>query len=469
MIANIPFFEQVNQSFDRAAALTDHPPGLLEQIKTCNNVYHLTFPLRRDNGAIEVIHAWRAEHSHHRMPTKGGVRYTSQADEDEVTALAALMSYKCAIVDVPYGGAKGAVKINPRDYSAAELERITRRYTYELVAKNFLGPGVDVPGPDYGTGAREMAWMADTYAALRSTEVNPFACVTGKPVSTGGVRGRVEATGRGVFFGVREACSMKEDMKLLGLPTGLEGKRVVVQGLGNVGFHAARLLAGAGAVVIGVAERDGTVYREKGIDVVKLDEYRRETGGVKNFEGCEFSDSAAGLELKCDILLPAALENQIHDGNVDRIRAKIIAEGANGPVTAEASRILHERGVLIIPDTYLNAGGVTVSYFEWLKNIANVRFGRMGKRFDQKTNRNLLEAVESLTGKTFGEETIHRLAAGGDEEDLVNSGLEETMVSAFHAIRDCQSRHNGIDLRIAAYVIAINKIAVSYSDRGIFP
>jgi glutamate dehydrogenase (NAD(P)+) len=470
MIGQIKFFEQVNLHFDQAAALTEHPPGLLQQIKTCNNVYHITFPVRRDDGSIEVIDAWRAEHSHHAMPTKGGIRYTSFADEDEVTALAALMTYKCAIVDLPYGGAKGAVKIDPRQYSTSELERITRRYTYELTTKNFIGPGVDVPGPDYGTGEREMAWIADTYAALTATEVNPLACVTGKPVATGGLKGRTAATGRGVFFGIREACGIPEDMRKVGLPVGVEGKRFIVQGFGNVGYHAARFLEQAGAVMIGVAEYDGAVHNPRGIDVEGLYAHRQETGSVMGFEGCERIDnSIEALELECDILLPAALESQIHGGNVSRIRAKIVAEGANGPLTFDASQALHARGVLVIPDTYLNAGGVTVSYFEWLKNLSNVRFGRMGKRFDQSINANMLRAVEKLTDKRFDQQTFEKLATGGDEEDLIDSGLEETMVSAYHEIREYQKTHDKVDLRTAAFVLAIDKIARRYSERGIFP
>lgn len=430
----------------------------------------MTFPIDRDDGSIEVIHGWRAEHSHHRMPTKGGIRYAAVADEDEVTALAALMTYKCAIVDVPYGGAKGAVRINPREYSEAELERVTRRYTYELTTKNLIGPGIDVPAPDYGTGGREMAWIADTFAALKETELNPLACVTGKPRACGGVKGRVEATGRGVFFGIREACNVSEDMQKLGLSAGVEGKRFIVQGLGNVGYHVAKFMQEAGAVLVAVAEYDGAICNPKGIDVEKLAAFREETGSVMGFPGCErLSESIKALELECDILVPAALESQITGENADRIQAKIIAEAANGPVTSDASEKLHERGVLVIPDTYLNAGGVTVSYFEWLKNLSNIRFGRMGKRFEQKSNTRLLEAIEGLVGRKFDRKTFAEIAAGAGEEDLIISGLEETMVSAYQEIRECQGNHNGIDIRTALFVGAINKIARTYGDRGIFP
>nr|WP_243663890.1 Glu/Leu/Phe/Val dehydrogenase dimerization domain-containing protein [Rhodothermus marinus] len=259
------FWEQVNRMFDRAAAYTKHPKGLLDQIKACNSVYRMEFPVKRDDGSIEVVRAYRAEHSHHKLPTKGGIRYAPNVNEDEVMALAALMTYKCAIVDVPFGGAKGGVKIDRRQYSEAELERITRRYTYELLKKNFIGPGVDVPAPDYGTGPREMAWILDTYNSFSSNPLEALACVTGKPVGQGGVRGRKEATGRGVFFGVREACSVEEDMKALGLQTGLGGKTVVVQGLGNVGYHAAKFLQEGGAVLVGLAEIEGAIYNPDGL------------------------------------------------------------------------------------------------------------------------------------------------------------------------------------------------------------
>src|ERR671918_1970186 len=233
------FFDEVNQYFDQAAAFTKHPAGLLDQIRGCNSVYRFDFPLRRDTGDIEVIRAWRVEHSHHKTPVKGGIRYAPEVYEEEVMALAALMTYKCAIVDVPFGGAKGGIRIEPKNYSLDELERITRRYAAELTKKGFLGPGVDVPAPDYGTGEREMAWIADTYATLSPGQLDALGCVTGKPVTQGGVRGRKEATGRGLYFALREAVSETGEMKRVGLPLGMDGKRVIVQGLGNVGYHAA--------------------------------------------------------------------------------------------------------------------------------------------------------------------------------------------------------------------------------------
>ncbi len=469
-MAPIRFFKQVNQYFDRAASYTKHAKGLLDQIKHCNSVYRFAFPLKRDDNSIEVIHGWRAEHSHHKLPTKGGIRYAPMVNEDEVVALAALMTYKCAIVDVPFGGAKGGIRIDRRHYSRDELERITRRYTYELYRKQFIGPATDVPAPDYGTGEDEMGWILDTYSSL-ADEINAGGCVTGKPISQGGVRGRTEATGRGVYYGTREACADEKDMRALGLGTGLAGKTVVVQGLGNVGYHSARFFQADGAKLVGLAEVEGAVYSERGLDLEDVMAHRRETGSILGFPGAlDLPRTEDALELPCDILIPAALENQITMENAPRIRAKIIAEAANGPVVADASVYLAERGHLLLPDLFLNSGGVTVSYFEWLKNLSHVRFGRLSKRFEQSTHSRLLEAVENMTGKRLPEDVFSSLAHGADELDLVYSGLEETMVMAYQEIRETWKRHNsGIDLRTAAFINAIDKVAVAYERRGIFP
>ncbi len=472
-MSSIKFFDQVNRNFDKAAAYTKHPQGVLEQIKICNSVYHMTFPLKKDDGSIETIHAWRAEHSHHKLPVKGGIRYSPNANEDEVMALAALMTYKCAIVDVPFGGAKGAIKIEKRNYSEAELERLTRRYTFELIKKNFIGPGVDVPAPDYGTGPREMSWIVDTYGAMASAanELNALACVTGKPITQGGVRGRTEATGRGVYFGICEACNDVEDMRKLGLAPGISGKTAIVQGLGNVGYYTAKFLQEGGAALIGLIEYEGAIYNPKGLDLEKVVQHRQDTKSILNFPGAtSFSKNSEALELECDILVPAALENQITGENVPRLKAKIVAEAANGPLTADANEYLLQKGVLIIPDMYLNAGGVTVSYFEWLKNISHVRFGRMGKRFEENMNIKMLQAIQDLTGKKFQQNMFVQIAHGADESDLVNSGLEETMISAYNQMNEIRKQHGGkIDLRTAAFIGAINKVAVAYMELGIFP
>ena len=468
--AQTGFFDSVSAYFDQAASFTQHPKGLLNQIKVCNSVYSFKFPVRTRQG-YEVISGWRAQHSHHKLPVKGGIRYSEDANEDEVKALAALMTYKCAVMDVPFGGAKGAVRINPKNYTIEELEQITRRYTSELIKKNFIGPGVDVPAPDYGTVQREMSWIADTYAAFHPAQIDALACVTGKPVSQGGVRGRLEATGRGVFFGLREVCSHGDDMMQVGLDSGLDGKRVVVQGLGNVGYNAAQFCQHGGAVIIALAEYEGAIYNPKGLDVEAVMKHRKETGSLLNFPGAtNLGTREEALELDCDILIPAALENQITEENAGRIKAKILAEAANGPTTAGAAEILLRKGILVVPDIYLNAGGVTVSYFEWLKNLSHVRFGRMGKRFEQKSFENLLRVIEENTGRRLSDVERRTVARGADEIDLVNSGLEESMAVAYNQIREIWKSDPGIpSLRTAAFIGAINKIATCYAELGIFP
>jgi glutamate dehydrogenase (NAD(P)+) len=470
MSASNGFLATVNRNFDEAAAFLDYPPGLLEQIKVCNAVYKFRFPVRRDEGGYEVIEAWRAEHSHHKLPVKGGIRYSPDVNEDEVLALAALMTFKCALVDVPFGGAKGGIKIDPRKITPVQLERITRRYTAELIKKNFIGPGVDVPAPDYGTGPREMAWIADTYAQFHPGEIDAIGCVTGKPISQGGIRGRKEATGRGVYFGVREALTDPDTCQRLGIPMGLAGKRVVVQGLGNVGYHAAKFLQEAGAVIVGLAEYEGAIASPNGLDLEAVVRHRAETGKILGLPGAvDVKNSADALELDCDILVPAALENVITKDNAPRIRAKVVAEGANGPTTADGDAILKQKGVLVIPDMYLNAGGVTVSYFEWLKNLSHVRFGRMEKRFEEMSAGRMVKSIESATGKNLSDTEKKLLVRGADEEDLVNSGLEETMSVAYQQIMAVQRKNNSPDFRTSALITAIDKIAVSYMELGIFP
>jgi len=464
------FFGDVLDYFNKAAQFTKYPAGLLDQIKDCNSVYEMKFPVRIKN-QIKVITAYRVEHSQHKLPVKGGIRFSLSVNQDEVMALAALMTYKCAVVNVPFGGAKGGVCISPRDYNEVELEHITRRYTSELIKKNFIGPGIDVPAPDYGTGAREMAWIADTYAAFNPGTIDAQACVTGKPISQGGIRGRTAATGRGVYYGVRECLSNKSDLKQLGLETGVEGKKVVVQGLGNVGYHSAKFFSEAGAKVIGIAEYEGSIFNPKGIDIDNLMSHRKETGTILDFPGAKnLKNRSDALELECDVLIPAALENQINSSNANKIKAKIVAEAANGPVTPEAEKVLLKKNILIIPDLYLNAGGVTVSYFEWLKNLSHVRFGRMGKRYDEIINQTLVGSIESAIGKKLDESSKKIFTHGADEEDIVNSGLEETMVGAYNEIRETLKSNKKIpDLRTAAFVTAINKVAESYYALGIFP
>jgi len=388
-----------------------------------------------------------------------------------VMALAALMTYKCAIVNVPFGGAKGGIKVDPKKYSAYELEKITRRYTAELIRKNFIGPGTDVPAPDYGTGEREMSWILDTYSSLRPGEIDAAGCVTGKPVTQGGVRGRREATGLGVFFGLREVCNMPDIMKKMGLTTGVEGKRVVVQGLGNVGYHTGKFFQDAGSKVIGLAEYEGAIYNEEGLDIDDVFQNRRKTGTILNFPGAKnFAKNTDALEMDCDILIPAALENVIEGENAPKIKAKLIGEAANGPLTPEADEVFAKKGIIVVPDMYLNAGGVTVSYFEWLKNLSHVRYGRLEKRFTENMNAHILGQIEAVSGKKVDSEEKEFILHGADEVDLVYSGLEETMITATREIMEVWKTNPQIpDMRTAAFVVAINKVGTSYAELGIFP
>lgn len=464
------FFGAVEKSFDKAAKFTNWDPGILEQIKQCNAVYRMHFPVKIGD-KIEVIKAYRVQHSHHKLPCKGGIRFATSVNLDEVMALAALMTYKCAIVNVPFAGAKGGISIDPKKYTPYELEKITRRYTSELIKKNFIGPGIDVPAPDYGTGEREMAWIVDTYVSMRPGEIDALGCVTGKPVTQGGVRGRREATGLGVFYGLREVCSMPDVMKKLGLGTGVEGKTVVVQGLGNVGYHSAKFFQEAGSKIIGLSEYEGAIFNKDGLDIDAVFNHRKSTGSILNFPGAtNLAKSSDALELECDILIPAALENVINGENAPRVKAKIIGEAANGPLTPEADEVFIKKGTLVVPDMYLNAGGVTVSYFEWLKNLSHVRYGRMEKRFTENQNRQMLELTEQFTGKKVDDRVRDEIVHGPEEVDLVRSGLEETMITATREVMDTWKANPSIpDMRTAAYVVAINKVGVSYAELGIFP
>ena len=464
------FHESVNLMVDRAIAVMDLDVGVANAIKTCNAVLQVQFPVKI-RGKIEVFTGWRAVHSNHRLPVKGGIRYAPYADQDEVEALAALMTFKCAIVDVPFGGSKGALLIDPARYERDEMEQITRRFTLELIRKGFLSPSTNVPAPDIGTGPREMAWIADTYKHLNPEDINYVACVTGKPVHHGGINGRVEATGRGVQYAIREYFRHAEDVSAAKLSPGLEGQRIVIQGLGNVGYHAAKFLSeDDGAKIIAVIERDGALINDDGIDIENLHQHIIEHRTIKNFPGARFEqDGKKVLELECDILIPAALEAQITLENASRIQAKLIVEAANGPLTYGADEILNKKGTIIIPDAYANAGGVTVSYFEWIRNISHIRFGRMQRRHDEQRGAELAEILEKITSAPVGDERMNTIARGADELDLVRSGLDDTMRLAYQQIRETLLSEDRVhDLRTAAYVSSIRKIARSYLDVGVF-
>ena len=470
---NLNFNQIVSDLFDRAARHLPYEPGLLQQIKVCNNIYEFHFPVKVD-GKLRIFEGWRAEHSHHRLPLKGGIRYSEFVDEDEIKALAALMTYKCALVNVPFGGSKGGVKVDARTTPVDVLERITRRYAFELIRKGFIGPGTNVPAPDMGTGEREMAWIADTYAAVHRDEVNAMACVTGKPVTQGGIAGRREATGRGVYLAAREALADEALCRQLGVSPGLKGKRVAVQGFGNVGYHAASILAReGGAKIIAVGEWNGGLFHADGIDVEALDAWRHKNkGSILGFgHGCrELPSGQDALEVECDVLVPAALENQITLVNAERVKAKLIVEGANGPTTPLADDILLARGTVVVPDIYANAGGVTVSYFEWTKNLSHMRFGRLAERFETSREQAQLDLIEQVSGRAIPPERRAELGHGASELDLVRSGLEATMIEALREMRAAMMADPTIkDLRTAAYVVAIRKVAQSYLELGVFP
>ncbi|CCQ89531.1 Glutamate dehydrogenase, mitochondrial [Nitrospina gracilis 3/211] len=464
------FRENVNLSFDLAAATLDIPEGLSYFIKGAVNVYQVRFPVRI-HGRFESFIGWRAVHSNHKLPVKGGIRFSPMVTQDEVEALAALMSYKCALVNVPFGGSKGGLVVDPKLYETDIMERITRRFAYELIKKDLINPALNVPAPDMGTGQREMAWIADTYIQHRPTDINHLACVTGKPVSAGGIRGRVEATGRGAVFGLREFFRHAEDKKQARLEGTLEGKRIIVQGLGNVGYHAAKILQDEdGAKIIGIIEWDGGLYDSAGLNVDEVAEFKKVHGGVKGFRCEQFYDEGrALLEEECDILIPAAMEAVITLENAPRIQAKLIAEAANGPVTFDAETVLRKRGVCMIPDIYLNAGGVIVSYFEWIKNLSHIRFGRMTRRWEETQNELLIQALESNGHKIEGT-LAAKLMVGPGEGELVLSGLDDSMREAFQHMREYFWRHENVEsYRIAAMAIAIEKIANSYLEMGVYP
>jgi glutamate dehydrogenase (NAD(P)+) len=466
----LSFRQSVDHMVDKAIKVVGLDEGIARAIKGCKAVLKVEFPVEI-KGKTQVISGWRAVHSIHRLPAKGGIRYAPVVEQNEVEALAALMTYKCAIVDVPFGGSKGGLRIDPLKYDRGEMEKITRRFARELATHGFLSPATNVPAPDMGTGQREMAWIADTYKHLYPEDINYIACVTGKPVQSGGVRGRIEATGRGVQYALREFFRHPEDVKEAGLAGGLGGKSIIVQGLGNVGYHAAKFLSEEdGARIIAIIERDGAIINSAGLAVDEVRHHLIEKGGVKGFPGAEFvEDGAEALKTECDILIPAAMEGVINETNAPEIKARLIAEAANGPVTFEADQILRERGVVMLPDAFMNAGGVVVSYFEWVRNLSHIRFGRMARRAEEVRGHHIIKALEETTGKAMPEWVLKELCRGADELDLVRSGLDDTMRSAYEQIREVKMSDPKVgDYRTAAYTIAIKKISHSYLDIGVY-
>jgi len=467
---NNSFRSDVNRLVDRAFAVLDLDEGVARAIKGCNSVLQVSFPVKL-RGRIEVFTGWRAVHSTHRLPAKGGIRFAPHVNQNEIEALAALMTYKCAVTDIPYGGSKGGLVINPDDYSRDEMELITRRYALELIRKDFMSPSTNVPAPDMGTGEREMAWMADTYKHLRPDDINYTACVTGKPVHHGGIAGRKEATGRGVQFTIQEFFRNQEDVKRAGLDGGLGGKRIVIQGLGNVGYHAARYLSQEdGALITAIIERDGAVINDAGLNVEEVFQHFLQHGMVKDFPGARYEPAGAlVLEKECDLLIPAALEAQITADNAERINTKVVVEAANGPVTFEADEILNRRGITVLPDILVNAGGVIVSYFEWVRNLSHIRFGRLEKRYDELRSTQYTALLEEVIGAKINDHQRSMIIGGADEVDLVLSGLDDTMRQSYQSIREEFLSNDRIeDLRTAAFTLAIRKISRSYLDIGVY-
>ncbi len=467
------FLEQVGLYYDKAANSTPYDTGLLNYIKEVDCLYEFLIPHETINAEgkkeVQTIRAYRAQHSHHRLPTKGGIRYAPDVNSNEVKALATLMTFKCAAVDVPFGGAKGGICIDTKKYTVHELERITRRFASELIQKGVIGPAVDVPAPDFGTGSREMSWISHTYQTFHPNDINAVGVVTGKPVTQNGIRGRAEATGLGVFFAAREVLNDETLMRGVGLKAGVAGKKVIVQGLGNVGYHAARFFQTNGAKIIGIAERDGCLYNPEGIDVDDVHQYMAVKKTVLGYpKATVIENPKAVLEYECDVLIPAALEGQINLGNAERIKAKVIAEGANGPTTPAAADILEKQGVIIIPDLFCNAGGVTVSYFEWLKNLGHVQFGRLTKKAEEQGKVAMLNAVQEMTGRTLHVNEYNLITKGSSEKDFVYSGLENTMKESWAVIRDI-AHDRKLNYRTAAYVSAIDKITRCYGELGLWP
>ena len=443
-------------------------PDISKILKTCRSVIQLKFPVKI-KGEIKIFHGWRAVHSNHRLPVKGGLRYSTDVNQEEIEALASLMTFKCALVDVPFGGAKGGLLIDPKKYDEESLERITKKFARELIRRGYLSPARDVPAPDVGTSQREMGWILDAYKSSRPDDINHVACVTGKSVNHGGIKGRLEATGRGVCEALKEFFRHTDEVSKAKMDSpDLNDQKIIIQGLGNVGLHSAKSLFATGAKIIGIAEKDGAIFNKEGINIIELEEYKQGKKTILGFPNTKTIDVSSDLlTYDCDILIPAALENVITLKNVDNIKAKIICEAANGPVSYRADKKLKDRGTVIIPDIYANAGGVTVSYFEWIRNISHIRMGRLHKRYEEDRGEVILKALEQISPNKLSQDLTNQLVHGANEEDIIASGLEDTMRVSFQEILEMKSAYNLDDYRMAAYAIALKKIEKSYLELGI--
>ena len=463
------FLSDTTKYVNKALKHSDLSDGLANKIITCNSTYVVRFGVRL-KGKIFTFEGWRSVHSEHMEPTKGGIRFDIDTHAEEVEALAALMSYKCAIINVPYGGSKGGLRINPAEWDENELEKITRRFAQELIKRDLISPSMNVPAPDIGTSSREMAWIADEYRKIHPSDINGAACVTGKPTSKNGLVGREEATGRGVQYIVREFFKNPQLLKLTKLDNDLANKSFILQGFGNVGYNLAKFLTeDDGLNLIGIAEHNGGIFNEDGINVEHAKKYFIKNNSFQDYPKATYiKDSSLLLKRNCDVLIPAARENVITEKNADEISANLIVEAANGPISYKANQILNKKKIFVIPDILANGGGVAVSYFEWVKNLRHIRFGRLEKRRNQIQLNNLVEAIEAMTGKSMPKQYKEKFADGIEEIDLIRSGLDDMMIDGFQSVKKEFLENEKIpDFRTAAYKAAIEKIALSYDFIGL--
>ena len=461
------FLKNVDLMVNDTIDLIDIDPNIAKILKTCRSILQVKFPVKI-KGKIEIFYGWRAVHSNHRLPVKGGLRFSTNVNQEEVEALASLMTFKCAVVDVPFGGAKGGLLIDPLKYDEESLERITKKFARELIRRGFLSPARDVPAPDVGTSQREMGWILDAYKSLRPDDINHVACVTGKSVDHGGIKGRLEATGRGVFESLKEFFRHSDEVKKANISGSLNDQKIIIQGFGNVGLNSAKFIFNNGGTIIGIAEKDGGIFNKNGIDINELEKYWLTKNTILDFPNTEnIVNSSDLLFYQCDILIPAALENSISFENADKIKAKLICEAANGPITYRADKKLNEKGIIIIPDIYANAGGVTVSYFEWIRNISHIRMGRLNKRYEEHMGEVIVKALKEMSNNNLPQNLIDKLVHGANEDEIIASGLEDTMRVAFKEMLEIKSKYKLKNYRMAAYAIALKKIEKSYIELGI--
>ena len=461
------FVQNVNLMVNSAIKQINIDLDIATIIKSCRSVIQCEFPIKIGD-QIEVFKGWRAIHSTHRLPAKGGLRFSSNVTQEEVEALAALMTFKCAIVDVPFGGAKGGLMVDPKKYKTEDLEKITKKFAREMIRRGFLSPARDVPAPDIGTSSREMAWILDAYKSLKPDDINHAACVTGKPVDHGGIKGRLEATGRGVYQALKVFFRHSKELKKTNLVGKLSDQKIIIQGFGNVGLNTALALFENGAKIIGIVEKDGCLFNKKGLDITNIIEWVNQNNSLYNYpKATVYKKSDKVFYMPCDILIPAAVESVIAKNNVHKIQAKLICEAANGPVTFRADQILNKKGIAVIPDIYANAGGVVVSYFEWIRNISHIRMGRMSKQYEENRGEQIVQAINSISKKKLPKNIVEKIIHGANEDDIVASGLEDTMKNAFQEILHAKNFFRLDTYRTAAYAVAIKKLEKSYLDLGI--